>query len=90
MLEKVHAWTPPTEGHRGLKEFMVDQIKMSIPEYCDRNTSVVATAEEWMEAEVASATRDIEYHAEEYEKEVERCKGRTEWVRALKESLVGE
>lgn len=90
MLEKVHAWTPPTEGHRDLKKFMIEQIKISIPEYQTGEPPVLATAKEWMDEEVVSANRDIEYHRKHYAEEVERCKGRTEWVRALKESLVGK
>lgn len=92
MLAKVRQWTPPTPDHVGLKDFMVQQIEESIrfdcspinwPEYPQ------LAPEEWRAERLAKAQRDIEYHTEERAKEVKRARERTEWVRALRQSLAG-
>jgi len=88
MLKEVENWTPPTEDHVGLQEFMITQLKESIDfDSCDYTVPIQKTPEEWYQAEMDSANRDLEYHKKEWEKEVERCNGRTKWVKDLRKSL---
>lgn len=89
MLIKVHAWVAPTDEHDGLKDFMVKQITESIDWDCKvyGEKPTPKNAEIWMFEQKKVALKDIKYHEVEYEKEVERCKNRSEWVRQLKNSL---
>lgn len=90
MLREVRAWTPPTPDHEGLRAFMIEQLERSIEfdcsmKYDDRPELLPPGA--WQVQQIEKAQRDVEYHRREYEREVERNRERTEWVRALRESL---
>jgi hypothetical protein len=89
MLRKARAWVPPTPEHRGLKDFMIKQIESSMKFDChlDRETPAGLTAEAWYAEEIRSAQWDVNYHKEHGEKERERCRERTQWVRQLRASL---
>ena len=94
MLEKVRAWSPPTEEHQNLKRFMIEQIEGSIEFDCNTKswefTLKNIVLHEWQnfkEEQLARVFRDIAYHDEEYKKEVERARKNSEWVNALRESL---
>jgi hypothetical protein len=90
MLKKVKAWTPPSEDHYGLKEFMIDQIKISM--HADFDPSDYAptrlTPDEWYIGKMKDATRNLESAIESYNREVESVAGANKWVRDLRASLV--
>lgn len=92
MLARVEQWKPPTTDHEGLKKFMREQLESSIDfdcknEYYLRNMPVQMTALEWRSEQVEQARRDIGYHSKEHAEEVGRAHTRTDWVKALRESL---
>ena len=91
MLAKVNAWKPPTPEHAGLHEFMRAQIEQSIDFDCNGDYGTTPTlrltGEQWAEQEAARLNRDIAYHEKEYASEVSRSESRTDWVRALRQSL---
>lgn len=92
MLKQVNEWQAPTPDHEGLKKFMREQIEQSIDfdcsnEYYLRNAPTKLTAMEWRSKQVEKARRDIAYHSKEHAEEVGRAAGRTDWVKALRESL---
>jgi len=93
MIAKVEAWTPPTDEHVGLKNFMLEQLRDSLDFDCGTSSfdkmPVRQTEAAWHAAQVAGAERRIARDAEEHQKEVDRVKGRTEWVAALRRSLEG-
>lgn len=89
MLDKVDAWTPPSEDHEGLKRFMREQIEACASEgsmdYYPIPSKLAGV--EFRAQAVAKAIRDIEYHAKGWAEEQERVAGRSEWVRLLLESI---
>ena len=91
MLEEARAWTPPTPDHVGLRDFMCSQIKDSIEFDC--NSKYYSTpvpqlnGSDWAAKRRANLEHDIQYYEQEHEKEVLRAAQRTEWVRALRNSL---
>jgi hypothetical protein len=91
MAAQVRAWTPPTKDHQGLKDFMLQQIEVSKNgvDYSEKSLAEAqakpATAY-YVEA-VSGAARNIKYHTEGNEKEVERSNSRTEWVQQLRASI---
>lgn len=89
MLEQVQAWTPPTDEHQDLKDFMVQQLTESIrfdTEYTWPQPAEVP-AGRFKRKQQTQALKDINYHTEQYAKDVERAHSRTAWVRDLRDSL---
>lgn len=91
MLKKATEWVPPTPDHKGLSDFMIEQIKSSLDwdcdtSYYDKPTPRLSGAA-WLTQAKEKEARDIEYHRKNYAEEVDRCASRTEWVRALRAAL---
>lgn len=91
MARQVNAWKPPTPEHNGLKEFMLDQIKISMNDL-SYSHQYLKEAEErspmsYYVAAVSSAAWNINYHTEKSGKERKRAEERTEWVKQLRMSL---
>ena len=91
MLEKVRAWVPPTDEHKGLHQFMAEQIIESIRFDCSGDYYAKPTARmtgsDWADKRRAELARDVAYHLKEHAAEVARADSRTAWVRALRASL---
>lgn len=90
MLAKVAAWTPPTSEHIGLKDFMLEQLRSSIDHDCDGSydaAPVLKTEWQWKENALERVERGIGYHTKSDAEEVERARGRTQWVSDLRKSL---
>lgn len=95
MIAQVETWTPPTADHVNFKTFMLDQLRESFRFDChddkadsyDYYKSFDGTADQWREELRSKASRDVSYHAAEWEKEQQRTRERNEWVRNLKQSL---
>lgn len=96
MAKAVAQWQPPTPDHRGLHDFMLQQIRETLKfdgntEYYDRRLAEISAmppSKFYLDAKAAAA-RDIGYHTVEGEKERTRAAERTQWVQDLKLSLVG-
>jgi hypothetical protein len=87
MLTEVEKWTPPTAEHVEMKTFMVEQLTISRHGDYRASRPKKLTGKEWLEDAIRQAMRDVEYHTAEQAKEEERAKGRTAWVKALRQSL---
>lgn len=90
MLTKVNAWEPPTPDHVHMKEFMVEQLESSINFDCSvysEDPLIQKTGLEWRIDQLATARRDIAYHAKASAEELERTATRNAWVKALRDSL---
>ena len=91
MARQVKAWKPPTPDHNGLKEFMLDQIKISMNDL-SYSHQYLKEAEErspmsYYVTAVSRAAWNINYHTKEHQKELKRTEDRTEWVKQLRMSL---
>lgn len=88
MLKQVENWTPPTDNHDNLKKFMIEQIMQSVKFDCyDQTMPTKLTPNKWYKEKLKKCSDDIKYHTEELKKEQDRCKNKTDWIRALKTSL---
>ena len=91
MLARVVAWEPPTAEHKGLRDFMVQQITSSIKGDCYELESPTCLApEQWYQKKIDTLTRNIEYHESKNTKEISRAAERGAWITALYESLPKE
>lgn len=91
MLTEVRTWQPPTEEHVGLKDFMVEQLSKSIEWDCRPGTAPDPkgyTPDAWFYREMKAVQWDLDYHAKAIGEEIVRARGRTEWVKALRSSLL--
>lgn len=91
MAEQVRAWEPPTDDHVGLKDFMLEQIKISRQDtgYIERSIkeAEAKSAQTFFVEALSKAVRDVAYYTVELQKEAERNKGRNDWIDRLYESL---
>ena len=88
MLEKVKVWAPP-ESLRGLHDFMIEQLAGSIKFDCghEPDPPVLLTGENWRQAKMEKAGRDLAYHTEARGKEISRIRERNEWLDDLRRAL---
>jgi hypothetical protein len=91
VLDEVKLWMPPTDEHVHLKEFAIEQLIRSIDFDCDNsyldNPYVKLSAQEWLNNKIEQFTEEIERSRKHQEEENERAKGRTEWIKQLRNSL---
>lgn len=91
ILDEVNAWTPPTPEHEGFKQFMQEQLTGSIKFDCDLGKFDTEPApvdpQQWIELQLQSVLRDIEYNTKADAEEVERTQKRNDWISALRTSL---
>lgn len=88
---EVEKWMPPTPEHVGLKEFMLQQIDVSISkgDYFERSLreEIEKPALDYFRNALDAAKRGIKYHTEEQANEIQRQADRTKWIKDLRESL---
>lgn len=87
MLAKVRAWTPPTPDHQGMKKFMVEQLTISLPGEYAPAVPELLDGPTWRQRRIDTLAEEVARHKIEREKEVERAKTRTQWVKDLRASL---
>ena len=87
MLAKVRAWHPPTPDHTEMKKFMIQQLTISLPGDYAPSVPALLDGPTWRQQEIDRLADAIVYSQKEVAKEIERARGRTEWVKALRESL---
>lgn len=90
MREQILAWTPPTPGHQGLKDFMLQQLSTENEDWAVEyygNPTTKLTAAQWFKDQVEQLEKTIAYHAKEEMLEDERLQERNEWIAKLREAL---
>lgn len=86
MIKKVEAWSTNAEG---IKEFMMEQLNMSISEYRPE-PPVRISGREWLQKKRESVAHDIGYHEKELAAEILRTEGRNRWLADLRSSLLAQ
>lgn len=87
MLAEAKAWKPPTPDHKGMKDFMVQQLTDSMHSFDYLPEFKTLSGQEWHKQEVASLERELAYHTKENEEEIRRAAERTDWLKQLRSSL---
>jgi hypothetical protein len=89
MRDQVVAWSPPTDDHKGLKKFMLQQLDETIkfdgdiPEPPELETDL----KERRRLRVEWAERDLAYHTKHKAESETRHEGRTDWMDQLEASV---
>jgi hypothetical protein len=89
MKARVSEWTPPTEDHKELKKFMLQQLTSSI-EHGDIEYDEVPEAcsgRDWKADTLGDLHRSVEYHEKELGLEAKRVEKLNRWIGALRRSL---
>lgn len=84
--KKINTWVLPTVEHSGFKSFMLGQLELQKGEsahsviYHKKALSELKEIdlENYRKKELASATRDLEYHSEKWQAEQDRTKERND------------
>ena len=89
MLQQVEEWEPPTSEHQNLKNFMLNQIRMSIESDCMVYEPTPEGKDAFINAYITPEyiLDKIEYHSMKWGLEVEYCRKKKEWFSRLVESL---
>jgi hypothetical protein len=92
MLVKVNAWAPPTPDHKGMKQFMREQIEKSIEFDCNEdyylnNAPTQLSADKWRAEQIRQCERDVEYREKALADEQRRTDERNAWLSELRASL---
>ena len=88
MLYKVRDWVPPTPEHRGLKDFMIQQLEESIKFDCNHfELSELPPFDDWKKEKLNSTKENFYYHREKWNEEVKRTDEKNKWLADLRKSL---
>ena len=92
ILIDIMKWNPPVDCEH-LKEFAIDQITISKPELNDRKEQIykaekpIEDEEAYRKYMIDHAIWEINYQKEQIELEIKNAQSRTDWMKALMESL---
>lgn len=97
-LDKAKAYKPPTEAHKGIGKFMIEQLEKTI--YFDCNSSYHIDELKTIDEKIANvnaddirsemkikAAKDMAYHTKEHEEELKRCREHNKWYEDFINSL---
>ncbi len=91
MKDQVQAWRPPTKDHQGLKDFMLQQIKISKHDLNYITDKILKLHKRTPISFYVDAVSDcawgISYHQKESQKEIDRVNQRNEWLKQLRNSI---
>jgi hypothetical protein len=98
ILKEIYQWSPPTDEHTGIKDFMIDQIKQTIDfdcktKYHEDNISkiqlelLILNPSEIRKSMIEKGKKDFEYNTKNYNKDVLRCDNSNQWISDFISSL---
>jgi len=93
-IKEAQNWNPPTPEHEGLKKFMIQQLTESMQFDCnyDHYESEInrlnkMTYNDYVTQEKNKYNRNIKYHTEYLEKDLNSIRQRNKWIQDLYNSL---
>jgi hypothetical protein len=94
MLDEVTAWTIPTDEHKGLRDFMIEQLESSIDADCNISYSSdslknlkMKTVVEYRGEAIREAERSLKLSQERLERAEKDIAEKNKWLSDLRESL---
>ena len=99
IMESAKSWVPPTEDHEGVRDYMIDQLEITIKADGDPSyhvNKIVQAKKEleegigpkvYREEKIKEIEDRISYYGAEVQKELERCKDSNEWMDKFLESI---
>lgn len=99
IMESAKSWVPPTEDHEGVRDYMIDQLEITIKADGDPSyhvNKIVQAKKEleegidpkvYREEKIKEIEDRISYYEVEVRKELERCKQSNDWMDKFLESI---
>jgi hypothetical protein len=99
IMESAKSWVPPTEDHEGVRDYMIDQLEITIKADGDPSyhvNKIVQAKKEleegidpkvYREEKIKESEDRIAYYEGEVQKELERCKQSNDWMDKFLESI---
>jgi hypothetical protein len=99
IMESAKSWVPPTEDHEGVRDYMIDQLEITIKADGDPSyhvNKIVQAKKEleegidpkvYREEKIKEIEDRISYYGAEVQKELERCKQSNDWMDKFLESI---
>lgn len=87
MTEKVMTWNPPTSDHNGLKDFMIEQLRISMNNPKEPIRDVPKSVDKYRDFKIKWYQNEVEYHTKEIGKQNNNVVSRNEWIDQLIISL---
>jgi hypothetical protein len=99
IMESAKSWVPPTEDHEGVRDYMIDQLEITIKADGDPSyhvNKIVQAKKEleegidpkvYREEKIKEIEDRISYYGAEVQKELERCKQSNDWMDNFLESI---
>ncbi len=94
MMVSVEKWNPPTPDHIKLKNFMIQQLDISMDKGSMRkfyeqpdNKIIKLTGQQWLFSKIEKIKKEIEYQMHQWIEETEITEGRNTWIKQLRDSL---
>lgn len=99
IMESAKSWVPPTEDHEGVRDYMIDQLEITIKADGDPSyhvNKIVQAKKEleegidpkvYREEKIKEIEDRISYYGVEVQKELERCKQSNDWMDKFLESI---
>ena len=99
IMESAKSWVPPTEDHEGVRDYMIDQLEITIKADGDPSyhvNKIVQAKKEleegidpkvYREERIKESEDRISYYEGEVQKELERCKQSNDWMDKFLESI---
>jgi hypothetical protein len=91
MIAKAENWTPPTDAHVGLKEFMLEQLNSSLNfDIMKYEQPVPTDVDSYKNRKIEGALSAYNHALKSLEMQKKSVAESNKWIRALKESLEDE
>lgn len=87
LIDDVEDWEPPTRDHVALKEFALEQLRMSRDGDCHDQDEPKAPSGPWRERTLAALHKDLAYALERAATAKACNEDANAWLRALRDSL---
>ena len=89
MIARVKDWMPPSPDHKGMKEFMLDQLRQSIKQDCNAYVAELPSLDGtvWLGTEKRNVQVRLAYAHKNYAEELERTSKRNQWISQLRASV---
>ena len=94
MIAQVKKWKPPTPDYSRYKEFMLEQLTISLTDtkYCkaERLNTGKKAISEWIKMWSERLEKDVEFHERYWALDQENNKESNAWIKAIVDSLPQE
>jgi vacuolar-type H+-ATPase subunit I/STV1 len=91
MEQKVERWVPPTDDHKNLKTFMLEQIKMSYEDLGyyrkEKERLQALDPKEMIASTIENLKHNVKYYTKEIESGQDKYENRDKWLEDLYSSL---